>query len=167
MNAYTKDKGLYQAPGMDPTTVKSWSHYNIGEDVPSRTSLNEVSLLSLLMIRYPRPHPEQCICISGTWSWPKRQHVRFSLCCEKLPERSWEHLPATGKGLSPESIYFPAAHCSTLLTVMKQGMFTVPVCQLQYYNWKQSDQMGSKAPCDCRKYKPSVDPSLIRGDCNG
>lgn len=33
-----------------------------------------------------------------------------------------------------------------------QGMFTLPVCELQYYNWRQSDNAGSGSPpCDCGK----------------
>ena len=84
LNAYAQGKGLYQPPGMDPTTVKSWSHYNIGEDVPSPTNLNQGSLLILPFIRYPRSHPEQRICISGTRSWPKRQYVRLPLRGEQL-----------------------------------------------------------------------------------
>ena len=38
-----------------------------------------------------------------------------------------------------------------------QGMFTLPVCELQYYNWRQSDAAGtSSPPCDCRKFSPLV-----------
>lgn len=42
------------------------------------------------------------------------------------------------------------------------GMFTLPVCELQYYNWKQSDNAGTLAPpCDCRKLFRSLVPSLF------
>lgn len=34
----------------------------------------------------------------------------------------------------------------------QQGMFTLPVCELKSYNWKQSDEAStSSPPCDCRK----------------
>ena len=51
-----------------------------------------------------------------------------------------------------------------LIINVDQGMFTVPVCQLQPYNWKQSDRMGlTTPPCDCRMFLPrSVSRSRAR-----
>jgi len=31
------------------------------------------------------------------------------------------------------------------------GFFTLPVCELKFYNWKQSDKLKEGPPCDCRK----------------
>ncbi|KAI4192205.1 MAG: hypothetical protein LQ350_008683, partial [Teloschistes chrysophthalmus] len=34
------------------------------------------------------------------------------------------------------------------------SVFTIPVCELQYFNWKRSDQMGTDSPpCDCLNAK--------------
>ncbi|KAL8689290.1 MAG: hypothetical protein Q9218_005011 [Villophora microphyllina] len=40
-------------------------------------------------------------------------------------------------------------------SVYKQpSVFTVPVCELQYFNWRQSDKMGNDSPpCDCLNAK--------------
>lgn len=43
-----------------------------------------------------------------------------------------------------------------------QGMFTLPVCELQYYNWGQSDAAGtSSPPCDCRKFSSPRSPAPL------
>lgn len=32
------------------------------------------------------------------------------------------------------------------------GFFTLPVCELKGWNWKQSDNMHKSPPCDCCKF---------------